>query len=189
MKIFHALLASLLLTSCSPLQPPNQSSPSAHQSDPSSAIAKLVQDRLQADPDLVVSVVTDDFNCDGIMDCAITDSNLGGTGGSLWTLYLRKPADAFVELGTLTTKSARFRVTKKTYGVGDVAVMQRGGPGNLNIGFYEVSFSGLKHLRSEAVHLTEELQPHTRIDEVFGRDYSEHPSTQYTGFPPRIFPK
>jgi hypothetical protein len=127
-----------------------------------------------------VSVVEADFNCDGRKDMAITDSRMGGTGGSIWTLYLRRPDGRYAEAGDVTTKSNRFHISRLKKGAGRLAVMTRGGPGNLLITFYDVSAEALREIRNEPVHLTEEQSGRTRIEEVFGDDYSELPARQFT---------
>lgn len=146
--------------------------------DPLAAWYESVSGENNAEP-VTVSVVEADFNSDGRKDLAVTDSRMGGTGGALWTLYLSRPDGRYTEVGNVTTKSNRFHISRLNKGVGRLAVMTRGGPGDLAITFYNVSASALREVRTERVHLTEYRQDRTRIEEVFGDNYSELPAKQF----------
>lgn len=124
-----------------------------------------------------VSVVHADFDCDGILDVALTNSNDRGSGGEGWTIYLHRTDGKFVEVGRVGTKAARFRITRRKAGVGRVAVQWRWGGGLNGITFYDVSRSGLRKISEEAVQLTEDMPHPSRIEQVFGANYSEQERT------------
>ena len=126
-----------------------------------------------------VSVVEADFDCDGRIDVAITTMPQGHAGAD-WTIYLRRADGRFTQLGSVTTKANRFHLTRQKNGSSRLAVMQRAGPGELVITYYDISQVALRKLREEDVHIPEEQTGRNRIDEVFGAGYSELPATDFT---------
>jgi hypothetical protein len=117
-----------------------------------------------------------DFDCDGKGDLAVTDCfEARAKGGTWWTIFLQRADGKYVEVGSVGTKAARFKITPNPKGGGDVAVMLRGGPGNLGVEFYRVTQRGLKKTSEEHVLIPEEHVGPTRIDEIFGKGYSERP--------------
>ena len=127
-----------------------------------------------------VMVVVADFNCDGLSDFAISDRAQVGKSGTSWIIYLRRPDGRFNEIGEVETKNNRFRIIREKKGLARLAVMQRGGPGDLGVIFYRVSQAGLIQLADERVRIAEAQTGKTRIEEIFGADYSELPATTYS---------
>jgi len=126
-----------------------------------------------------ISVVEADFDCDGRLDLAITQS-VQGHAGALWVIYLRRVDGHFTELGSVITKANRFHVTRQKKGLGRLAVMVRVGPGQLVITYYDVSQASLRKLRDEDVRIPEAHTRRTRVEEVFGEGYSELPAQRFT---------
>lgn len=135
----------------------------------------LVAEKLQGN----LMVVEADFDCDGHKDFAITNSSERGKSGAWWHIYLHRQDSRFTEIGSVGTKANRFHITATNKGHGRLAVMMRGGSGDLAITFYDISHTALKKVREEAVHLSEEIADKNRINEVFGEGYSEQPITSY----------
>ena len=120
-----------------------------------------------------------DFDCDGRLDLAVSDCfEARAKAGTWWSIFLRNTDGKYAEVGSVGTKSARFKITPNPKGGGDLAVMLRGGPGDLVVEFYRVTQAGLKKTGDEEVHIPEEHVGPTRIDEVFGKNYSEQPFTK-----------
>ena len=125
-------------------------------------------------------VVEADFNCDGLSDFAISDRAQVGKSGTWWIIYTRRADGRFNEIGGVATKSNRFRIIREKKGQTRLAVMERAGPGDLLITFYRVTQTALTKIKEEGVLIREEQTSKTRIEEVFGENYSELPHTAYT---------
>jgi hypothetical protein len=121
-----------------------------------------------------LQTVEADFDCDGRMDLAVTSSfEARARVGTWWSIFLSRADGKHAEVGSVGTKSSRFKITPNPKGGGDLAVMLRAGPGDLVVEFYRVTHGGLKKTSVEEVKIAEEDVGPTRIDEVFGKGYSE----------------
>jgi hypothetical protein len=115
-----------------------------------------------------------DFDCDGRLDLAVTDCfEARAKAGAWWSIFLKRIDGKYAGVGSVGTKSNRFKITPSPKGGGDLAVMLRAGPGDLVVEFYRVTQGGLKKTSVEEVKISEEDVGPTRIDEVFGKGYSE----------------
>jgi hypothetical protein len=115
-----------------------------------------------------------DFDCDGRLDLAVTNSfDVGARSGTWWSIFLSRADGTHAEVGSVGTKSNRFKITPDPKGGGNLAVMLRAGPGDLVVEFYRVTQRGLKKTSVEKVQIAEEDVGPDRIDEVFGKGYSE----------------
>lgn len=120
-----------------------------------------------------------DFDCDEIADLAVTSCfEARAKAGTWWSIFLKRADGKYVEVGSVGTKAARFKITPNPKGGGDLAVMLRGGPGALVVEFYHVARGGLKKTGEEEVLIPEDHVGPTRIDEVFGRGFSEKTTKQ-----------
>ena len=118
-----------------------------------------------------------DFDCDGKADLAVTSCfEARAKAGTWWSIFLRRADGKYTEVGSVGTKAARFKIAPNPKGGGDLAVMLRGGPGDLGMEFYRVTQHGLKKTGEEDVLIPEEHVGPTRIDEVFGKGFSEKPT-------------
>ena len=123
---------------------------------------------------IYLQTIEADFDCDGCLDLAVTDCfEARARVGTWWSIFLRRADGKYGAIGSVGTKSNRFRITPNPQGGGDLAVMLRGGPGDVVVEFYRVTQNGLTQSSVEEVHLAEEDAGTTRIDELFGEGYSE----------------
>lgn len=137
---------------------------------------KLVDEGLDkiANRPVFLLTIEADFDCDGHSDVAITDCfEAGAKAGTWWSIFLKRADGKYAEAGSVGTKAARFKITPNAKSGGDLAVMLRGGPGDLLIEFYRVTQRSLKKTGEESVLIPEDHVGPTRINEVFGGGFSE----------------
>jgi hypothetical protein len=85
---------------------PRITSFSQHQSpvvqDPVSSYFRLfAEDSAEIDPEQTVLETEFDFNCDGILDIALSNPNLCGNAGCLWDLYLAQDSGGYMLIGDI----------------------------------------------------------------------------------------
>jgi len=131
-------------------------------------------DKVIGDRPTFLLTVEADFDCDGRLDLAVSNAfDAGARSGTWWSIFLSRADGKHAEVGSVGTKSNRFKITPSPKGGGDLAVMLRAGPGELVVEFYRVTLGGLKKTSVEEVKIAEDDVGPNRIDEVFGKGYSE----------------
>jgi hypothetical protein len=119
-----------------------------------------------------------DFNNDGIVDLAFSDTEAWGNAGGDWTIYLGRKDGKFESIGEVFFHPLAFKIQPIKYGISKMIIYRRAGGGEGDLIEYSISINGIKEIKSRLMKPDDKSEKDYDIYwKLFGDLYNNPKST------------